>query len=275
MGLIQRVKNIIPGASFVVNKVKESYNLGKQQRANPQSRQTVFTNRSPFEFITPIGVAGAGAKTAGTVIKTGKNFIARQLSNPFAGVTIKEGFKNIGKRLAGFSTTGGLVGLSRGVIKKMYGDEPFSWKDVGKSTVTGATFGLSSLGALEGFGEVGAKKAKNFITGIFDKTPALSLPNVPTPTVTTYVDGVSIPRYDIPNVGMPSFNLNIPSMQLPQLPASVASPSYTAPSISVGTPSGFGDVLPLLLLGLGGGLAGYALGKRKKKKRKYKKKKKQ
>ena len=70
----------------------------------------------------------------------------------------------------------------------------------------------------------------------------------------------------------PKIDINLPPQNFPEftLPQSIGSPSYTAPGVSVSSPSmGLGDVLPLLaLLGVGAGVGGYALGRRRRKRKK-------
>lgn len=215
--------------------------------------------------------AGSNAKTiAGSVVqaaKTGVNYVKRQVSNPFAGVTLKEGLATTGKGLLGGALTGAKATVGIAGARQLLGLDTSIGETLKRSVQGGIGLAASPLaffGALgSGAIEKGVGSGKEILAS-FGK-PNLTIdyaPKIPTlPSFPTF-----------PDVG--DTFINFPEMPVPAFPTlPTASVGGFAPSVSVGA-GGLGDNLPLLLLLLGSGAAAaaYVAGRRKKKK--YKKKRK-
>lgn len=220
--------------------------------------------------ITPASGAAGVARAASGVragVKAASNYVARQFTNPLAGVTVREGSKALGKRLLG-GTTAGL--LSAGGAAAGYAatqNSPDLVKLAKKGALVGLGFAANPIttagGLLAGYG----KSAVDKIEDLYRLNSHAGLPNPSQPT--HFWD--EIPQRfssEIPNLNnLPNFNGLLPT--LPDLGSLGGSASFS-PSINVGGMGGDSLPLPLILalLGLGGG---YLLGKRKRKK--YKKRK--
>ncbi len=222
-----------------------------------------------INLVSPIS-AGAvkGAQIGGNILKMGftgvKNLIQRSTTNPLAGATtLKAGVQTFGKKVLGASIGGLSAGTAFQTSRNVLSGKPFDAKDILKSGLVGASFGLNPLGAMSGIAagttEAIIGKGKHIDLGGY------TLPNIDAPKTPT----IDIQAPDLSGFNIPQMQpINI-SMQTPQTP-SVSSGGFS-PSFSVG--SGGSDILPLLLLAGGLGLGGLALAKRKKKKKKKKYKK--
>jgi len=240
-------------------------------------------------FEVPISF-GSSARTAGSAVKNVyqslKTFATKKTINPSAGVS---GASNIAKALGKSVGIGALAGTIFGVGREISkagitGELPNVRKAssaVARTAVTGAGIGFSpiggALGVFEGTGIASARTAKERIQEIFgigqsklqDATNVFKDVNKTMPTFPSTVPDVNINNF-YPSGG--TLMDNVPQMpqtifvESPQVPNAGFSPSFI-----VGGGGGLSDNLPLLLL-LGAGIGGFALGrKRKKKKKKYKK----
>lgn len=205
----------------------------------------------------PLATGGLGvarsvpivARGFGRFFTAGKNLVARQFVNPFAGATIKQGLKNVGKKIGGFALTGGLFGLAYTGSKALVTGETPSASVIGKGFIHGGLAGANPFGALAGAG-----------AGITE----LGVSKIPTDFNTPNINFPTSPSMNIPNA--PDFSFTSPA----SAPISFTSPSSNV-SVSGGGSSNLEVLLPLLiaLLGVGGAYA--YLRSRKKKKKKYKK----
>lgn len=233
-----------------------------------------------------VGKAGSVAKSFYEGIKT---FTTKKTINPAAGVS---GAKNILSKLGKAAGVGATVGAifqgGREIAKAgVSGDVP-SVSDVSKSltkgVVTGAGLGLSPLGGAIGALEGGGKKISTVAQQFWDAMRGKGKSVMP--------DGFTNPFKDpsdvIKNIRLPdqNFNFTVPEGfttqgMMPQTPQNIFIETPQTPQASFspnlsfgGMGGGLAENLPLLLL-LGGGLAGFAVGrktrKKKRKKKKYKK----
>lgn len=235
-----------------------------------------FPNTKFSQNIVPISAGAGGAMsvakgTGGFISKlfsSGKNAFSRATTNPFAGVTFKQGLKNIGGKIIGGGVTGVKFGLGYGIAKSLSTGENINAKTIAKAGAYGLSAGISPLGTIAG--EVSGNIEN--IQSRWDK-PEWWSSGVVTPNVT-------IPEYSFPKdftikVESPSVLPNL--QQIPSMPQmlNLPSPSYQGSSYSF-SPSvgGGGEVLPLILAAIAaGGVGGYMIGKKRRKK-KYKKKRK-
>jgi len=218
---------------------------------SPQRRALI---KSMALSVLPLGRQASLFTKVGTGIK---NVISRSLTNPFAGVTVKQFGKSAVKKVAGIYSVASGFELVRSA---QAGDQ---FQPLGKRTLqTALGFAISNpliggLGAVLGIGQRGVKSVKEkFQTD----APRFSA-NLPS----------------LPNMPSPTFNVDLPQFQtptsFPPLSGGVST-SYTSPSISI-SGGGGGGIPPELLALLIAGIGGYALGRRKRKKKakKYKSKK--
>jgi len=210
-----------------------------------------------YSGVAPFGVAGAGA-SAGSAIKRlfggAKNIITRQSSNPFAGLSIKQGLQNIGKTWLGRLLK---VGIGYGSFQ------------LGKSAITGEKIDILpnvkaslafAMNPLLGGAGLATGTVEKFVLPVLSRPDLMSLkdqfPNVPSASFTPTTTNV----FNMPSSPQATGGL---------MPSPTA--SYTAPSVSIS--GGGGGIPPELLLLLFGGVAGgYLLGRRKRKKKKKSKK---
>lgn len=230
-----------------------------------------FPNTKFNQNIVPFSSATAGATSAvkgagGFVSKTfnsAKNAISRATMNPFAGVSIKQGLKNIGGKIIGGGITGVKFGLGYGIAKSLSTGENINAKSIAKAGAYGLSAGVSPLGTLLG-------ETAGTVTNIQSRWDN---PN-------SWDAGNVFPNPNLPDFNYPkdfTFKIDAPSLSgMPQMPQffNIPAPSYQGSSYSFSPSVGGGgsEILPLLLAALAaGGLGGYAIG-RKRKKKKYKKK---
>lgn len=250
----------------------------------------VQSNVVPF---SPAGGAGA-LKGAGTIAKGAynalKTFATKKTINPAAGVS---GTGNIIKTLAKSAgvgaLAGGLFGAGKTISKAAVSGQVPTAKEaastIGKTTAAGAGVGLSPLGGgvgiIEGTGSTVTKTAQNFYNILKGKGQSMipenytnpfkdikdNLPTYPSPTINlNYTIPTGTQISDIMPTTPQAIYIETPQMSPIQTPSVGFSPSF-----SVGGGGGISESLPLLLL-LGAGFGGYALGKRtKRKKKRYKK----
>lgn len=261
--------------------------------ANPLkgSNVKVISNVVPFSK----GGVGSGAKViskagniAKTVYSTVKDFTVKKSINPLVGV---KGAGNIAKKLGGIVGTGALVGTlfqgARQVSKAGASGELPTSGEVTKSLTKGAVVGAGIaaspfggiMGALEGGGYAAAKNTRNKVLEIFSagqsritdegaklyegyKNIKEDLPTNPSYSPVYNFTFPEMPQYSMPQSPQAIY------IESPQTP-SISTPSFS-PSISLGGGSSLMENLPLLLL-LGAGVGGFALGRRRRKKKKYKK----
>lgn len=250
----------------IFGKVKSTATKVGQSLSMPSS----INGKRVVSGVVPFGPA---VSKAPGVIKGFSNVIKRATTNPFAGVTVKQGLKNIGGKAFGLGISGAATGTAYGISKSLASGEPASIKTIFKGAGYGVSAGLSLPGAV--FGEIAGLGQKTVRVGT-DLVKKLPTSNMNNPTTPTW----NLNPYDkLPNIDIPHFPEKITMEGLPtniQMPAAapvnISLPSSSfSPSVSAG--GGIGDILPLLLLmGAGAGVVGYAVGKRKKKK-KYKKRK--
>jgi hypothetical protein len=240
-------------------------------------------------MVVPI-IARAGAVAGsragpllGRIVTGAKNIFSRATVNPFAGRTVKEGFKAVGKTLLGGATSGGVLGASIGVARYGAGVEPNILSAIKRGVTFGVAGGLSIpgavIGAVSGYGERGVKAGINEARSFLDKfkeTPQeIRYPQsgmfpgmVDTSTTNNnYLD-------QLRDMGMPSYQMGDTVLNFPATPSAGGIGSFGSPQIDVNMPSMGGMDFSTLLMLMGLGVGGGYLAGRKRKKKKYKKKKK-
>jgi len=214
----------------------------------------------------PSAGIGKGVKSAATGLK---NIFKRATVNPFAGTTIKEGFKKIGTTTLGGAVAGGSFGVAYGASKALATNQAPNVKTILKSIGYGASAAISLPGAIAG--EIGGL-GSNAIDKYQNLKSTMQNPTVPLFNEQPLKDILEkMPTFEtppfMPELSLSQAPINI-STSTPQLQPSSGGGFSFSPSVSSG---GMGEILPLLLLlGAGGAAAGYIIGKKRKKK-KYKK----
>lgn len=278
----------------IANKVKQSF---KPREINMGGENIKFKSPSSVALssvggFSKISKAPAAIKGAGNFIKGAYNFLKtasnQKLLNSGAGAgSFAAGAKQMGKAAAATAGTGALSTLIYYGAKSIRAESPPNIKKVAsdtlKNTATGAMLGASFLPGLVGTGSGEIQKGNKIVSNFWDalKNKGMSrIDDAKTEFNNTYKnikdDLPTSPAVNIYNQLPSSFT---PQDVMPQLPQTVyiespqtpqmSIPSFS-PSFSVGGGGGLSESLPLLLL-LGAGIGGYALGRRKKKR--YKKRK--
>lgn len=251
-GIVNKIGNIQIGTGKIADIFKEKKTIGGKP---------IVYNAVPFAMGGAAISKGIPtiAKGAKGFLGVAKNFLQRQTTNPLAGVSLKTGLQNIGKRILGGGITGTSLGLAYGISRSITaGENVITAQNIAKSAGLGLSAGISPLGAILGTATGTTEKYMS----IPDKIPNFGTPDIPAiPDIPTIPD-----NYDLSDI-MPNINLSAPSS-----PINMTMPSMSnTPSFSVGGGSAM-DTLPLMLLLGGLGIGGYAIARRKKKRKSKKKK---
>jgi hypothetical protein len=255
MSIIQRIRDAFTkGVKQIPQNLNQSIQSGKFQNALSAS----IPGAAVVKSAKPVGGSIA------TAAKGAFNYVKRQFNNPFAGISVREGLRNIAKnKFLGGATAGATAGLAYGIAKATTGANTTIGENIRKSTQAGIAFGLNPLAAAAGLFTGGSSRA---ITGARNVAASFGTPNIALPNMANGIRD-SIPSFDF---GTPNISVSLPQFSTPQIPNLPSAGASFNPSLSVGS-GGSGEILPLLLaLGAIGGGA-YLLGKKKRKKRKYKK----
>lgn len=249
-----------------------------------ETRKDYINNPRPVgtvsNFVIPLSPAARGASAVGGAARGLSNLFKRATSNPFAGVTVKQGMSTAGKSVAGGALKGAQIGAASAGAYSLASGEPLSFKHLAKSTAYGVTFGISLPGALAGWaagtGKTVAKNVGKEVKSMVSPTTPYGKSQIGVnddkEALLTQLDWL---KHQVTNTShLPSFAgggspLTAPVNIQMTAPSAPTAPGFSfSPSVSAG--GGMGEILPLLLLlGAGAGAAGYAIGKRKRKK--YKK----
>lgn len=245
---------------------------------NPSMTQSQVKSTKTLFNALPVGkTVGVGK----SIIQGGINIVKRATSNPFAGLTLKQGVTKIGANTAKLGISGLAAGTAFELSRSTASNTPFDIKRAATGTIYGISAGLSFPAAIIGTFSGGTQKAINTMAGQGGNILDVIRQSKPVPA-----QGMSkISDYDrtigdlknmfksIPTAS-PVVNLTSGGYSAAPVNVSMPSPSYGfSPSVSAG--GGMGEILPLMLLLAGGaGGIGYIAGKRKKKKYKRRKKRK-
>jgi hypothetical protein len=266
------------GIGNIIGNIKEKFNQAGGLKG--LGKTILVGNPKVTNFVMPVSMSGAGS-----AIKSGvtgvKNFITRQTTNPFKGVSWKEGFSNAGKNLAGSTIQGAKIAAASSVGYSVASGKPLTFANVVEGAKYGFSAGLSPFGAVLGVSTAYLEKGKDKIEQIRNNPQSLGKSQIGVndsfEAFNTELDWFKSQASKLADVQgfQPMGNINISP---PSTVVNLSSPSPNAgfgfsPSVSMG--GGMGEILPLmLLLGAGAGFAGYQVGKRKKKKYKRKNKRK-
>lgn len=259
-----------------LKKVGQAVFVGPKQITTRDGQKAQVVN-----FVMPIDPVSKGAQGIKGISRGVSNLFKRATSNPFAGVTVKQGFSTAGKSVLGGALKGAQIGAASAGAYSIATGDPLSLKHLGKSTAYGVTAGISLPGAALGYLAGSGKKIEQTVSDTLKQRAAGSSAgygvsqigvNDTAESLNTQLDWL---KNQAKNMQVPPITAGVSSPLTAPVNISMAPPTASAPgfsfSPSVQAGGGMGEVLPLLLLLAGGaGAAGFALGKRKRKK--YKKK---
>lgn len=218
---------------------------------------------SPLMTTGSVGTKVLGEVKAGT--SAGLNWAKRQITNPFAGVTMKQGLQAWGKKIAGGTLMGVGVASAEALAEAALSENANVGQLLKRNVLLGMSQAVNPLGTVFGVGNALVNKIVRGGKNVVDNIPTPSLPTVPTINPTDILNAVDDKLKD--------FSADFSGMSIPSV--EVGGASYAAPSFSFSAGGGPSfDPSMLLLLAGGAGLLGYGLGRRKKRRKSKRRKRK-